>query len=511
MKRFVRFGVFVGLVLTGVLLEPSQPPTDDMRFYVPAAQSYAGWLTRAWSPSAWSRAAIDQAFAPNHEHPPVAKYVMGAGWLVFHAWTGWLSPLAACRLPILMLWAWTCMLIFAWTRATAGNLAGAAAAACFVLLPRVLFDAHAETLDFTVTAFVTASGWSFLAALDRPQSRTLAKTLALHALALGSKLNAPFAIAGEVVYWLLRDRPKREGLDVRLAPIPAALLVVVLAAPIAAGALWPWLWFDTAARLSAYVQFHLNHYNILFYFAGTLYDDQPAPWYAPLTMLMITTPLVTLTLALVGIVKAEPSPLKRFAVVQMVCQLAAVCLPGTPKYGGVKLFLPVFPFLAMLAGLGFERVARELTRPWARHALLAASLAPALAGVLAYRGYWLSYYNELIGGVRGATRAGFERQYYDLGYPAMRDALQAAGGPGVAVLPNPKEYGDYLRGWGLVPRPLGEAQLLVLTHERRWPDYPEVQARYRGRGRLSTVSIGGVPLFSVYRGAIFQNEDFRAK
>jgi 4-amino-4-deoxy-L-arabinose transferase-like glycosyltransferase len=503
MTRLVRFGVFVGLVLLGVALEPSQPPTDDLRFYVPAAQSYASWLARAWSPAAWSRAAIDGAFAPNHEHPPVAKYMMGLGWLVFHGIFG-VADLTACRLPVIMLWAWTCLLIFRWVLATAGPLAAWASATCFVAMPRVLFDAHAETLDFTVTAFVTAAGWSFLQALDSPQKKTLAKTVALHALALGSKLNAPFAIAGEVVYWLLRDRPRLRGLDLRLSPIPVALLLVVLAAPILAIAIWPWMWFDTAARLGAYVRFHLNHYNILFFFAGTLYDDQPAPWYAPITMLLVTTPLVTLVLALVGSVKAEPSPLKRFAAIQIAAQLVAVCLPGTPKYGGVKLFLPVFPYLAMLAGLGFAAGARELARPFARYALLAACLLPSAIGVVAYRGYWLSYYNELIGGVRGATRAGFERQYYDLGYLALREALKEHAGnhSRVAVLPNPKEYAGYLRSWGFEPGAPETAKVVVLTHERRWPDYPDLQARWRRGGRLTTVKVGDVPLFSIYRGGL---------
>ncbi len=501
MKQLVRLSIFVGLVLLGVALEPAQPPTDDMRFYVPAAKSYASWLSHVWAPSSWSRATLDAAFAPNHEHPPVAKYVMGLGWLVFHGIFG-LDELTACRLPIIMLWAWTCLVVFRWVLATAGPLGALAAASCFVAMPRVLFDAHAETLDFTVTAFVTAAGWSFLQALENPQQRTLVKTAVFHALALGSKLNAPFAVAGEVVYWLLRDRPRRVGLDLRIQPIPAALLVVLIVAPLFTLAMWPWMWFDTAARLGAYLRFHVNHYNILFYFAGALYDDQPAPWYAPITMLLVTTPLVTLVFALVGVVKADSSPLKRFAIIQVAAQLVAVCLPGTPKYGGVKLFLPVFPFIAMLAGLGFAMAARELAKPFARYALLAGCMVPAAIGVVAYRGYWLSYYNELVGGVRGATRAGFERQYYDLGYPALRQALADHVGPRgrVAVLPNPKEYASYLRNWGFTAAAPEQADIVVLTHERRWPDYPDQQARWRRSGRLTTVKVGDVPLFSLYRG-----------
>ncbi len=138
-----------------------------MRFYVPAAASYATWLTSG--PSVWNRPAIDRAFAMNREHPPVAKYVMGLGWLAFYQWTGLTSEVTACRLPIVMLWAWTVMLLFAWVRREASQLAALACCGCFILLPRLLFDAHAETLDFAVTAFLVAAAESLRRAVVSPQ------------------------------------------------------------------------------------------------------------------------------------------------------------------------------------------------------------------------------------------------------------------------------------------------------------------------------------------------------
>ncbi len=188
--------------------------------------------------------------------------------------------------------------------------------------------------------------------------------------------------------------------------------------------MWPWIWFDTGARLGAYFNFHLHHYGILFYFGGTLYNQNPAPWFAPLTMLSITTPVVTLVLVLMGLWASPAGPLKRFAGAAGPSPAHRRVAAGDRQVRGVKLFLPVFPYLCVLAGLGFATAARELTKPWMQRALVAVCLMPALAGVVAYRGYWLSYYNEIIGGVRGATRSGFERQYYDLAYPELREALR---------------------------------------------------------------------------------------
>ena len=119
-----------------------------------------------------------------------------------------------------------------------------------------------------------------------------------------------------------------------------------------------------------------------------------------------------------------------------------------------------------------------------------------------------SLYNALAGGVRGATVSGYERQYYDLAYPMLRDALakHLPDGGGVAVLPNPKEYTPYLNRWkqsgelarGIVRAPPERADILVLTHERRWRGYPELQARYRGLPLLERFSVAGVPMVSVY-------------
>jgi hypothetical protein len=187
-----------------------------------------------------------------------------------------------------------------------------------------------------------------------------------------------------------------------------------------------------------------------------------------------------------------------------------------PVYGGVKLFLPAFPFIAILAGLGFAIVQREVeAHPWGNRCrgavvavIAAAILFPGLLGVVAYRGTWLSYYNSLAGGLRGAVSAGHERHYYDLAYPELPRTLNALlpDGGRVAVLPNPKEYAPYWRRWQAsnqlsrsIRRALpARADLVLLTHERRWPEYPEWVARYRSARVAARRTVAGVPLYTIY-------------
>jgi hypothetical protein len=240
--------------------------------------------------------------------------------------------------------------------------------------------------------------------------------------------------------------------------------------------------------------------------------------------LRLGAPLATRLFSRLSIwLPAIPAPAARLGVLaalMVVTQLGAVSLPNVPMYGGVKLFLPAFPFIAVLAGLGFgplegERVRAALPR-WVLPLTAAVVLLPGIAGIAAYRGAWLSYYTEYIGGLRGATEAGLERQYYDLAYPELAQALRQAlpSGGRVAVLPNPKEYVPYFARWeksGELPRgirlvPPEQAEVVVLTHERRWASYPELMARYRTRRVLSRLERASVPLFTMYDGSVTVTE-----
>jgi len=541
-----RLAVFIVAAVFGFAIETDQAYTDDARFYVPAAEAYGEWLEAAavgavtLDSAPFSRQRLDATFAQNHEHPPVGKYVMAISWLLFHRATGLLTDVAACRVGVTLLWAMMVALVFGLVRSRRGALSGLFAALALVFMPRVLFDAHAETLDLPVAAFLTLAATAALEHLEQPRFMNGVGAVVAFALALGTKHNAPFFLVALFAYWLLLELPHIRDVELRLRPIPVMFPALVAVSPLLVLAVWPWLWFDTMPRVTSYVQYRLHHYGIYFYYLGRLYGDDVAPWHAPWLLTALTVPVCVLVLALFGVVaslaaygrrfprlekltRCGPSifedpgaRLGLFSILQVVAQLGAISLPGVPIYGGVKLFLPVFPFLAILAGLGAARLFQEIDAQVTASALrrrvkvlsITLALLPGVVGVLAYRGVWLSYYNELAGGARGAAAAGHERQYYDLAYPALaRDLIRLMpNGGGLAVLANPKEYGPYLDRWqkeGRVPAGVRllsaeRADMLVLTHESRWREYPELMARYRALPILSELSIAGVPLYTIF-------------
>src|SRR5205823_3349228 len=109
--------------------------------------------------------------------------------------------------------------------------------------------------------------------------------------------------------------------------------------------------------------------------------------------------------------------------------------------------------------------------------VVALACAPGFVASVAFRGgYALSYYGELVGGLRGAVARGYERTYYDVADQALARWLdENARGSRVHFEPNHKE------------------------HERRWSTYPALKAEIETLTPIDEKSIDDVPLYTVYR------------
>lgn len=556
--------------------------TDDDDFYIPAGRTYAQWFERAVTgpfkgdTSAWSRGGVAAAYncgSCNREHPPLAKWAIGAGVHVLTDKLGVMPDYLSGRLGIVLLSTLLAYLLFRMAFDTYGALAALFAQLALLTLPRFFFHSHVPTLDVAVATTYFLAVYAFWRA-RRSFVWGLFAGVAF-GFALLSKLNAPFMLLPLGAYAILRIRDVRvtEG-QLRVPAMNVALPAMLVLGPILFFGLWPRLWFDTFKNLGDYIQFHLHHYGIYFYYLGTIYNEVYAPWHAPFVMAGITTPIVTLGFGVGGVAvalsdifsrvgralsleqvsskegarhddAALPNPagvgsensdivsapsgrgeqaLDRRDLGLLVLLNAATCIgvvafSKIPKYGGVKLFLPFFPFFALLAGVAFARLVALVMAMWPRlgtrplatgGAALVLAMTPAAIDLYRAHPYHLSYYGPLVGGLRGATSAGFERQYYDVLYLSLADWLQskyAKTGVRVHFMPNNKEYArtfPYLHKAGRLARGIrvvggvDQAELLILTHERRWREYPELFERYQARPVLWELAVDRVPLLTVY-------------
>ena len=522
--------------------------TDDDDFYVPAGISYGEWVLKAlrFEP-VFDRASIDKAFEPNHEHPPLAKIVFG---LCHFLLRGWLGPTDSARVGTMLfstLAAWLVLgLALRHLGPERGLRVGGLAVLAMATLPRFYFHSHAATLDVPVAAMYLAAASTALAA----ERSTAAAILAgpVFGLALATKLNAPFLLLAYVPFVLITRgligsrriaRPKALGLPI--PPIPLALLSMGIIGPLVFFALWPWLWAAPIDRVTQYVAFHLHHYPIYFLYFGRVFVGDPiAPWHAPFMTTLFTVPSVTLVLAGIGFLAAWPAiRLRRrflegpdddhrragdlwlFVLLNAAVTIGVVAFAGTPIYGGEKLVMPLFPFLCLLAGLGADVLytailnlswpsATEARSKWLGLGVATLASLSGVALMLRFWGYPLSEFNGIANGLRGATAYGFERQYYDLAYRDLVAWLNTEAGPRVKVhfLPNNWEYVRtfrwYQRAGEVRPEVevVGseqEAELIVLTHERRFARYGDDLARARGYQVLKEKLVDGVPVWSILR------------
>ncbi len=541
-RRWLAFVLVVGLYGGALWIgRVDIPLTDDAGFYLGAAQVYKAWFAEAWRTlghggDAFRPEVIDRYFVQNRVHPPVAKLVLAAGIAVFHDGLGWLDEIEAARTGIMALSTALAGLVFLVCWPTYGPTVAVAAPMCLLVMPRFFFDSHLENLDVASAAtYFLAVACYWRAARPLPGSRGWALAAGVAAgIAMATKINGALVALPLFAHWLLTERPWRAaaGRGRSLRP-PLALVLMVTLGPAVAIAVWPWLWTHTLPRLADYLRFYLDHHPSLFYYRRTIYDVPFAPWHAPFVMTAITTPLPILGLALAGTAAAlargrvpdlglrvggEARSLDILVLLNAAFTIGAVALPGVPKYGGVKLFLPFFPFLAILAAVGLDALARSAASALGLAARGAAvTWAVALAALLVPMGwtmvrlhpYHLSYYNALVGGLRGAERYGFEIQYYDLWYLDLARFLDRRYPSGVRVFfqPNNQEYlrhvDWYYRAGRLSPAVVivpdeSLADVVVLTHEMRWPQYPALRERLRGARAVHEIQVEGVPLLTVY-------------
>jgi hypothetical protein len=135
----------------------------------------------------------------------------------------------------------------------------------------------------------------------------------------------------------------------------------------------------------------------------------------------VTLPLGILAAGVLGTGSALrrlwSEPRLALVLLNVILVLGAFSTPWLPCYDGVRLLLPAFPFLAILAGVGvqsaWEWVVRNTPRRRRQARMLGGVLVLCLVGAIALvHPYYLSYYNALVGGLWGAEKLGLETTYW---------------------------------------------------------------------------------------------------
>lgn len=467
------------------------------------ALAASGELAAALAPrairDAWDS---DRYYNP---HPPGYKEGMALTDALFGRW---LARPGSFRLSSLLAFGLLVGLVAGLTGRLVSMPAGASAGLALLLMPRVFGHAHIAATDMPLTLLWFAGTMGVFLYVQDGRLRWILLSGVAMGLGLATKFTA-FLVPVPLAVWMLLMARERRAWLAGLYGVGLALVVAVLVNPAA----WP----DPIGYQARLVGESLSRdfsVPITTYYAGRIYPFV-VPWHEAIVMTFVTVPVAILLLAAGGLRSAAHRGRSRSLVVLCLVQIGfwwgLLALPSSPNHDGVRLWLPMFPFLAVLAGLGFGELAAlvgrrsEVDRPGLLVALLGLLFfVPAAVGMVGAAPYYLSYYGELIGGPAGAARRGMEATYwFDAVTASFRDRLEAALPKNARVVAYPNaEYYELLQGMGLLREDLRftdapPAEYLVLLGrkamlERGW------ETIYRQARPLLAVELDGVELVGLY-------------
>ncbi len=489
---------------------------DESYYYEPSLKA-ADWLTeviRGRRP--FDRDAISEYWSENTEHPSMMKFMSG---LALRSFANPRHHLEAMRLPMAILFGLTLALIYMIGRRAFGPMSGLIAAVLYATLPRVFGHAHFASLETPLLFMTVLVVFCFLRGLD---SRFWAAMTGISfGLLLATKLNGFFLPIPLILWAHLFARQRYVN----------NLFAMLTLGPLVMVAAWPWLWHDTPQRLLEYLYFHAIHQKTAVFYLGQTwgYTATPnAPWHYPSVMILTTTPLLALALILIGIARTLMRPHRRpYGTLFLMCALvmwAVISMPAAPKYDGVRLLLPVFPFLALLAGSGFvglihrieQLLARRSASDPARLARFIHRLAFAFVLLLLVEGggaiwryypFMLSYYNPLVGGLAGAADR-FEAIYWGeaLNQTVIDQLNSLPDGSRIKPLVLHERNFEHLQRWGRLKDTLQIGgsppfDFHILQFRRGFFSRPERALAETGLFEpvFPPVEKFGVPLLAIYR------------
>ena len=356
---------------------------------------------------------------PHNPHPPLYK-ILSAITLVLGK--QYLGEFVAYRFSSALLCTILLLALFFIVQKRYGIAAGVCGSLSLLFMPRFFGHAHIAATEIPLTTF-----W-FLACCAFWLGQRSRAGIILFGILWGCASATKFTgllLPIPLLLWAAVYRSKQGFKTVAMA-IPLVFLVMLLVNP-------GW-WHDPAGKIIGFLQTSLGRRETIpipTFFFGTTYSFSP-PWIYAWVMTAITVPITTIftfTLGLLAFYRDTAN--RRFNMllfINCLFPLIITMLPKAPVHDGTRQFFYLFPFMAYFSGAGFYYLTeRLLAAIKTKKALIPAALGVCILypayQTLRIHPYELCYYNELVGGVRGAYALGMETTYW---YDVVNEEFLAA-------------------------------------------------------------------------------------
>jgi 4-amino-4-deoxy-L-arabinose transferase-like glycosyltransferase len=444
---------------------------DEDEYWSAGRNDVQNLLALDFAPDAW---------VWNYEHPPVTKYLAGAGAL----WSDGFGPARALSAIVMAL---GCALLVPIGARLYSRRAGVCASVFAALSPHLI--AHGQIVGHEApTIFLWSLAiWLSLRAHDEPdrfKRRLIGIGVVLGLAVMTRFVNALLAIpiATALVAYAPRER-RRDTLVWGAILIPLAALAISVI-------IWPRLWTSPIAHLREALAKTSNLHDPEPFF-GVLTATPPRWCFA--IYVVACTPALLLIAALAWVPRARAW---RSAAVVGAWLVAPLLVALSPvRQDGVRYVLPSLTAIALMAGAAID----QLRRRWLAEAIAAALALYLVITCVRVAPYDLDYYSELVGGPSAvAADKRFVIAWWGEGLDDAVAYVNANAAPGARVhrdcaVPS---HLTWFRGdlWDPMVRDPAQADWIVWTQPSWRPC-----AIPPGAHLVHTTSVLGAPLAYVYR------------
>ena len=373
-------------------------------------------------------------------HPPFARVITGFTQEIFTQRLHMLDSIAGYRVSEVI---FVFLLVFFLTYIACeqlGLMIGIGVGIVFSFFPHVFFLSHIVTPDYPITTlwFITVMIFMYEIKLKRV---SLYSGIIL-GFALLTKIHSLVLFFGMIFYWVCVycskyfSKSKHED----MSHLYIKLICLVLFSFLVYFICWPWLWIDPLEKLIEYFFVQYMHGFIPVYFFHSVYPNNP-PWYYTPFMFFATMPILFFIFICVGMLYSifRGKTWHKWMVFWMIYPILFFSLPFSPRYDGIRLFLPAYPFTALVGGIGVQALLTVSEHKWIKRcigfAIFIGCIITFYQSIIVYHPYEQSYYNEIIGGIHGAEKKGLEIDYWGSSFVKVLPWINLQKGKILCVVP----------------------------------------------------------------------------
>ncbi len=421
----------------------------------------------------------------NKEHPPVAKYIYGL--VSIPQYINGETDYTNGRVASAIMGALTILIVFYLAKELFSTKVAVLSAIILSLIPYFIGLNIVYGLDTPTTLFFCLTLYLFIMAIQKSSD----SLFLLSGISLGLSIATRFNnfllfILMPIIFFILKGKNLIKGKDRKL-------LWYAIIIPFIAGAVlflsWPWLWSDT-----------INHWNTTMGHWGGIKEiffghlATPGCLYY-LVYFFIATPVLILILLIPFFIDTFKNKNKNnFVILAWFLVLFLVTLSPT-KQNGVRYIIAIYPAVVIMASVGFFYWIKRVKMIIIFTLIL---LIYMMSINIYYHPYYLTYYNELVGGSNNV----YNNKLFPIGWwgEGVEEACQWVSNEAksnshvfINTIPDHTK-GDKLRKDLIITSE--DPDYIIINLNNIWYNQNEVDNQYE---LVHTIKSANVPFIQIYK------------